>query len=70
MHLPVMPPVKPMLAKACELDDPELLKWIAQESVGFEPKWDTLCSRGAPGRVSRVLSMTQYCRDGVCGCRG
>jgi hypothetical protein len=37
-----MPPVKPMLAKACDLEDPELLKWIAQESVGFEPKWDAL----------------------------
>jgi ATP-dependent DNA ligase len=40
MRLPVMPPVKPMLAKACDLDDPELLKWIEQESVAFEPKWD------------------------------
>ena len=47
MRLPVMPPVKPMLAKACDLDDTELLKWIEQESVGFEPKWEPSLPFGA-----------------------
>ncbi len=39
MRLPVMPPVKPMLAKAATWDDVEA-RLAREEALIFEPKWD------------------------------
>ena len=39
VDLPVMPPVKPMLAKSVRHPDP-----AKHEGLIFEPKWDEICS--------------------------